>query len=663
MTLSFLLSLLALKPVFTCVRGINQVTFAGETGFGSGVTAGFYSRVAQEFQTRAVGRSLLRVGASPPPPPLALDDDSAASTVRAAEGANSRTSHSGNNNDDASASSGLDESYQIITDKTPRESLVSLDASGCGTFNGLFGEASSAKSSPSSSSGGASRGPGANRLRAVLSVHRVSVPRPTPVLTANGYATEALLLRTEKHDTVPLQPLSAPSAFESGNGGDLSMEFALAGPEEDEDDDDEEGGSVEMSSAIQNSQVDDVADGQPLTVAVSPSAWMHVRGRDVLRRPTMPASSQPTAAADAGAQLVLATNTPEEPHAATIAAVGESDGHEASNDKDEKTHDDGGTEYPLAAVLLPEPFPGTFAVMRRPPRRLPPLSPSKDNRISSQSSSTSGHQQHETVEEMPCATVLYREPAVTNAPVATDSGSPNSSQSSSSVSAPSASAAPLPCPGSVALLAAMGGRNGGVASGGRGLELWTTENSAHDRSTRSAKVSVVPGSAALPRWVRSDDDVDDYKSGSDDTNGNSGSSSSNSSSSARWEIEFEVEGPLPSAWAPPGEPNTSAPPSPARPRTSNNAENDNSSDNTVVGSGSSGPIVGKVHVGLAVQGAPWSAPLFVPDRDPSPHGSAEVPRGLFPAPLPPGADGDLVLRRFTFLGRLFGKVLGLNLLD
>ena len=569
-----------------------------------------------------MGRNLLRVGASPPPPLLSQEAVPIAANVAPAEAAaTSSTGRSSNGDEDASTSSKQDDSSES-SNKIPREDLVSFDASGCGAFNGLFGEASGRATSSSGH-----HGPGANRLRAVLSVHRVSVPRPTQVLTANGYATEALLLRAEKQDTVPLQPQPVSGASsESGGDGNLSLEFALAGPEEDEEDDEEEEDSEETGAVVENSQVDDAADGQPLTVAVSPSAWAHVRGRDVLRRSTLLASSSQSTADTTAAPAAEAKLATEAPEAASDAAVGEKDSSEAGNDNDNDDGDDGGSEYPLAAVLLPEPFPGTFAVMRRPPRRLPPISPSKDDGLSTHSSS--GHHHSESAKELPCVTVLYRETAVTNPP----------SQSNASASAAAAAAAvPQPCPGSVALLAAMGGRNGGVASGGRGLEFWTTEHSAHDRSTRSAKVSVVPGSAALPRWVRGDDDA-----------------SSSSSSSSRWEIEFEVEGPLPSAWAPPGEVN-SAPPSPAR--TSSQAEDDNTPSKVGGSVGSSGgPTTGKVHVGVAVQGAPWSAPLFVPDRESSPHGSTEVPRGLFPAPLPPGADGDLVLRRFTFLGRLFGKV-------
>lgn len=45
--------------------GALEVTFRKETGFGSGVTAGFYSRIAEVLQTRAVGLGLAVVGISP----------------------------------------------------------------------------------------------------------------------------------------------------------------------------------------------------------------------------------------------------------------------------------------------------------------------------------------------------------------------------------------------------------------------------------------------------------------------------------------------------------------------------------------------------------------------------------------------------------------------
>jgi hypothetical protein len=44
---------------------IHQVTFRNETGFGSGVTAGFYSRIAEILQTRAFGFGMTMVGVAP----------------------------------------------------------------------------------------------------------------------------------------------------------------------------------------------------------------------------------------------------------------------------------------------------------------------------------------------------------------------------------------------------------------------------------------------------------------------------------------------------------------------------------------------------------------------------------------------------------------------
>ena len=58
--------------------GSIEVTFRDETGFGSGVTAGFYTRLAREFMSRAVCFNLPRAGLSPLPtfmPPTASTAD------------------------------------------------------------------------------------------------------------------------------------------------------------------------------------------------------------------------------------------------------------------------------------------------------------------------------------------------------------------------------------------------------------------------------------------------------------------------------------------------------------------------------------------------------------------------------------------------------------
>jgi hypothetical protein len=447
----------------------------------------------------------------------------------------------------------------------------------------------------------------------VLSAHRVSVPRPAQVLTANGFATEALVVRAEGHETVSQESgceaaLDQPS-WSEGDANEPPAAFAFAGPEDGSEEGSEEEGEVEEAAAAAAGDEaaaasaaggdDDGVGGQPLVVAVSPAAWVHVGGREVLRRPT-----------------TLAVPATEAANAEASAEV--SVGGAADEDED-------GTEYPLAAVLLPEPFPGTFAALRRPPRRLPPLAP-ENTRLEAASLPSLA-----SVESaLPRTAVLYREPIAANR-----GGGAEAKSASRGGAAP-------PCPGTLALLAAMGGRFGGVASGGRGLELWT-HGGAHDRVARAAKVAVLPGSASMPRWVGGGGGGDDCDGGDDD------------GSDGAWEVEFEVEGPLPAAWAAPGSASTPPSPSPAASAAADAAATDRSF--RAAGSGGAA-AVGSVALGLGVRGACWAAPLFVPDRDPSPHGAAEVPRGLFPAPLPPGADGDLVLRRFTFLGRLFGKVWG-----
>jgi hypothetical protein len=66
--------------------------------------------------------------------------------------------------------------------------------------------------------------------------------------------------------------------------------------------------------------------------------------------------------------------------------------------------------------------------------------------------------------------------------------------------------------------------------------------------------------------------------------------------------------------------------------------------------------------GAALLGAPFVAPLWVPDAACASGyalGSLACPGGLFPAPVPPGVgsrDRTLLRRQFRFLGRLFGKV-------
>jgi len=54
-----------LESVLFLRSGSLEVLFRGETGHGSGVTAGFYARLAEQLAKRAVGLDLVRVGVSP----------------------------------------------------------------------------------------------------------------------------------------------------------------------------------------------------------------------------------------------------------------------------------------------------------------------------------------------------------------------------------------------------------------------------------------------------------------------------------------------------------------------------------------------------------------------------------------------------------------------
>jgi len=102
-----------------------------------------------------------------------------------------------------------------------------------------------------------------------------------------------------------------------------------------------------------------------------------------------------------------------------------------------------------------------------------------------------------------------------------------------------------------------------------------------------------------------------------------------------------VEGPFPQEWLVPSPSSSSSPsPSPSPPA-------------------------------VELRCALWSAPVWVPDLTDSlasgltssssvgsnAHGSLQCPNGLFPCPLPVGADPQPVLNMFRFMGRLMGKAL------
>jgi hypothetical protein len=128
----------------------------------------------------------------------------------------------------------------------------------------------------------------------------------------------------------------------------------------------------------------------------------------------------------------------------------------------------------------------------------------------------------------------------------------------------------------------------------------------------------------------------------------------------RCRVECLVEGPLPREWVPPA----------------GGGQGDAGEE-----AEASAGLNSRAAPEVRLQGRCWNAPLWVPDRHSAEalfsgsrggpgvsaaalqaasaaHGTLAAPGGLFPAPLPAGADGALVLRRFKFLGRLFGKVGG-----
>jgi len=674
--------------------GSMEVIFKNESGFGSGVTAGFYNRVAAQLQTRGVALGLAPVGASPP-----ADSPSSLQT------------------EDADLS-------RVALSVCADHPLLSMQA-------GL--QPSSADSTLS-------------LVQALLATHTLVVSSGTAAMTSTGFAATASAFEArgssslehspdaEADSKVVLVPLSAPAW--KAVGGQFVLQCAGL--------DNADGSTTATTTpettppaatrATQTLGTEDI----PRTLGeIAPAAAAPPPPLASPPPPPPPASPASPPATPPMAPPVLpmirqtvATAVPRAE--ASPAPAGEAVEGEASLTRakeEEEGLDDAdlvfAAEYPLPAVLVPKPFHGSFVVLR----------------VHTSSESASKRQR------IPKATLLFMQEEEEGGVArldGKDDGKDDSSEGKNaekgsrdkrsrdeSDSSTTTSASTANTGNGTGTTGGEGEVEGAVtgaallllrlpfALGGRTLDLWPQGNS-QQRTSKAVKVTVLAARRRQP-LAQTQTVAPTFRFGGGGDIPNRGSGGGGQRSGGRVMIEVDVEGALPEEWLPSKRKHSDGKVGDGDAGNDDDDDDeDGSNEDGEDGSGvSMSSLVGGAGgvdvdftelapLGEVLSGCFWNAPLWAPDAttaafvpsssvsqaSPPPskeglfpssvtsstllpstkhrpevsveaaaalsasvHGVINPRTGLFPAPLPPGADGTLVVRRFRFLGRLLGKAL------
>jgi len=459
----------------------------------------------------------------------------------------------------------------------------------------------------SSSSGAASA------AAAVLSGHTMAVASGRTTATSEGYY-KALAAPI---DAVAVWQGSQAEKDDKEAAGELegSIGAAIALPNSDADAKDNAASTAAADAAAAVSVptqafVGELSEGE-VAVRTARAAWSFDGGQPELMLPAAPTEG-----------LTNTSSTDSSSSSSTNDSVHGSSSEESTL-----------VEMPLPAVLLPQALRGHFQVLKP-----------------DQEASQGRHR----------AWVTYEEPE--SAEDAAGVPAKNTSSSTNGGSDSTSAWEQVPRDGAALLLH--------IASqaGARGLELWPAPvsfSSPSSTSSGTASSAALVAAAALEAvgcavkvWVvkahlipYEDDGVEEVVGAQKDGTATSGGvpqvqGLQRQQKRPRCRVKLLVEGPLPQEWF-------------------NKSQSGERPSSVAASSG------GETFPPAAIlHGRCWNVPLWVPDRfsaeallsngqsaAAAAHGSLACPGGLFPAPLPLGADGALVLKRFKFLGRLFGKVI------
>jgi hypothetical protein len=660
--------------------GSMEVIFKSETGFGSGVTAGFYNRIAAQLQTRGVALGLAPVGVAPPIDLVASSSSTTTTT---------------------SASENDDELARIA---------VTLFAD-----HPLFSPAAQHANNNTSSPGTTNSNDQHALAKAVLATHTLVVSSGTAAMTSEGYAATAAAFDVVSNgnngsSAAALVPLVSAPAWKANAG-----QFGLRCAGNEEDDDDKAGKVAGASTAVVD--VTSTANALPPAIAEASTSENSAAALPAAEAPTeATAATTEDATRAEGAILSAPVDEPVAVAAGGKAGTSPAPSSTTGDHKGRGKEKDGmdgaellfAPEFPLPTLLVPKPFSGSFSVVRGPSRR--------------QSTTTTT-----TTRRVPRATLLYTQQqdvlrSVANKDAAgagprdnaaekgkrkkrggrgreedndNDDGGSNSGGGSSSGSSEGVEDE---ASGAALLLLRLP-----HASGGRTLDLWPAGVDPQERTSHAVKVTVLGARVVKKKKTN---------------NTPTRLSSEEHSTVQTIEVEVDVEGALPQTWLPPprnGDGGDGDSDDVSQDEGEDGEDGDGGDSDDGGGGVAMSSIEGAVVTpplssagapvvvgGVELSGACWNAPLWVPDATASAfvpsssvsssprlssssltgamsppqqrknkgvsveaaaalassvHGTIAPRHGLFPAPLPPGADGGLVVRRFRFLGRLLGKAL------